>query len=133
MIDAGAAIRAYCAAFAARDGDSVVALFAERGLYEMPLLRTRMVGSAEIAAGLARAFRVMTACSIELERVRAHGTTALAEGNMTATIAREPKAMVAPFAIVAALAGDRLGRLSVYLDARPHRLWSDGPVLALDR
>jgi len=127
------ALETYCAAFAARDADSVVALFAERGLYEMPLLRSRMVGSAEIAAGLARAFRVMTACSIELQRVRVHGTTALAEGTMTATIAREPRPMVAPFALVAAMAGDRLGRLSVFLDARPHRLWSDGPVLALDR
>ncbi|MEX2647947.1 MAG: nuclear transport factor 2 family protein [Alphaproteobacteria bacterium] len=133
MIDAGAAIRAYCAAFAARDADSIVALFAERGLYEMPLLRTRMVGSAEIAAGLARAFAIMTACSIELQRVRANGATALAEGTMTATVAREPRPMTAPFALVAAMAGDRVGRLSVYLDARPHRLWSDGSVLALGR
>jgi ketosteroid isomerase-like protein len=125
------AIERYATAFAARDAKAILALFAQVALYEMPLLRSRMVGLAEIAAGLERAFAVASEITIVLERMRAQGPVAMAEGVMTARIEGEGAGMRVPFAIVASLAGDRLDRLSVYLDARPHRLWSDGPVLAL--
>lgn len=129
---AAQALRAYCDAFAARDGARVAALFAPGALYEFPLVRPRMVGDAEIRAGLARAFAVMTGCAIALARVHESGSTALAEGAMDVRLAREPGSASLPFALVAVAEGRGLRRLSVYLDARPFRPWSDGPVLALD-
>lgn len=126
-----AAIRRYADAFAARDADAVVALFAPLGLYEMPLLRSRMVGHAEIREGLERAFALVTSCAIGLRSVRSLGSLGLAEGDMLGTLAREPSAFRIPFALAARVEATRLVRLSIYLDARPFRLWSDGPVLAL--
>lgn len=123
------AIDAYCHAFAARDTRRAVALFAEGALYEMPLLRGRMVGKAEIQAGLVRAFEIMTACTIDMGPVMATGASAIGEGVMTAATTRGLARI--PFALVAVVEGGLLRRLSVHLDARPYRPWSDGPVLAV--
>jgi limonene-1,2-epoxide hydrolase len=122
-------LQAHARAFAARDVEATVALFGANALYEMPLLRGRLVGQHEIRAGLARAFAVMTGCALTLDRVLAAGATALAEGVMDAATIRGPARM--PFAMVAVAEGGRLQRLTVHLDARPFRLWSDGPVLAV--
>ncbi|MGH6719024.1 MAG: nuclear transport factor 2 family protein [Alphaproteobacteria bacterium] len=126
------ALRAYCDAFAAHDAERVIAVFAPGALYELPLVRPRMVGAVEMRAGLARAFAVMTACTITLAHVHETGSTALAEGTMAVRLAREPGRASLPFALAGVVDGGRLRRLSVYLDARPYRPWSDGPVLALD-
>ena len=123
------ALDAYCRAFAARDADAIVALFDSHALYEMPLLRTRMVGLAEIRAGLARAFEVVTSCQFQMSRVLAMGATAIGEGVMNLETIRGPASV--PFAAVAVARDGRLARLGLHLDARPYRLWSDGPVLAV--
>jgi ketosteroid isomerase-like protein len=123
------AIEAYCSAFAARDVERVLALFDEQALYEMPLLRTRMVGHGEIRAGLARAFEIVSSCKFEMARVLTKDSTAIAEGVMDLATSRAPARV--PFAAVAVMGDNRLIRLSLHLDAKPFRLWSDGPVLAV--
>ena len=130
------AIRAYCTAFEAGDADAIVALFGPNGLYEMPFLTpTRLVGGAEIRAGMARIFALTEVRRVTLDQVKAAGPAAIAEGRFEATVPRDGVTMTVPFAIVAeaadAMADRGLKRLSVYCDARPWRLWTDGPVMAL--
>ena len=125
------ALRAYCAAFETKDRDSVVALFGTNGLYEFPLLGQRLVGRAEIAAGLDAIFEVLDSCSIELADVKASGSAAIAEGRFQARLCRDGERVETPFALVLETRGGEVSRLTVHLDARPHRLWSDGPILAI--
>ena len=127
------AIRTHNDAWQARDPARLVAMFAAGGLYEMPLLRSRMVGRAEIAEGLERGFAACRGVATEIGRLREAGATAMAEGAMEATLAATGERARIPFAMVAVVEGDAVRRFSVYLDARPFRLWSDGPVIALDR
>ncbi len=124
------AIRHHNTALESRDPSALLGVLAETSLYEMPLLRGRMVGRDEIAEGLRLAYGAMTACRINLAREREADGTAMAEGVMTATLAHEDKTVEVPFAIVAQTLGDQVKRLSVYLDARPFRLWSPGPVMS---
>ena len=126
------AIRAYCTAFEAGDDDAIVALFGPNGLYEMPFLTpTRLVGGAEIRAGMERIFALTEARRVTLDQVKAAGPAAIAEGRFEATVPRDGVTMTVPFAMVAEAAGGGLSRLSLYCDARPWRLWTDGPVMAL--
>jgi ketosteroid isomerase-like protein len=125
------ALRTYCTAFAAKDAGTIGDLFAVNGLYEIPFVRNRLVGHGEIERGLAAMFAVLDTCTMELATVRANGTTAIGEGRLAANLKRDGETVDTSFGIVAAAAGDRLSRLVVYLDARPYRLWADGPILAL--
>ena len=126
------AIRAYWAAFEAGDAEAIAALFAPNGLYETPFLTpTRLIGGAEIRAGLERSFAVTEARRVTLDQVKAAGHAAIAEGRFEATVPRDGETITVPFAMVAEAAEDGVRRLSLYCDARPHRLWTDGPVMAL--
>ncbi len=125
------ALKTYCTAFAARDSRSIVDLFASGGLYEIPFVKNRLVGHAEIAGGLDAMFAVVDDCNIELGNIRATDRVAIGEGRLTASLNRNRETVDTPFGIVAEVEDDKLKRLSVYLDARPYRLWSDGPILAL--
>ena len=128
----GDAIRTYCTAFEAGDADAIVALFGPNGLYEMPFLTpTRLVGGAEIRAGMMRIFEITEARWVTLDQVKAAGPAAIAEGRFEATVPRDGKTITVPFAMVAEAAVGGLSRLSLYCDARPYRLWTDGPVMAL--
>ena len=126
------AIRAYCTAFEAGDAAAIVSLFAPGGLYEMPFLTPpRLVGRAEIAAGLARIFEVVASRRVTIIEVKAAGPAAIAEGSLEAEVPRDGETLTVPFAMVLECGAEAVSRLSVYCDARPHRLWTDGPVLAL--
>lgn len=126
------AIRAYCAAFDDRDVEAIATLFAANGLYEMPFLKPgRLVGAAEIRAGLTRAFEVVARGTTSVQQIKTLGAQAIAEGVLTADIPRDGASITVPFAMVAESGDDGLARLTVYCDARPYRLWSDGPVMAL--
>ena len=50
---------------------------------------------------------------------------------MTASLNRNDETVDTTFGIVAEVTDGKFSRLSVYLDARPYRLWADGPILAL--
>jgi len=125
------AIRLHNQAWESRDAAALLDALAPGALYEMPLLRSRMVGRAEIAAGLALAMDATTRCAIEVTRLREAGDTAIAEGTMRPVLARDGTSPEIPCAIVAETNGGAIGRISVYLDARPFRLWADGPVMAM--
>ena len=126
------AIRAYCTAFDNRDVDAIAALFAVNGLFEMPFLKPgRLVGGAEIRAGLSRAFQVVASGQSTIRRIKSTGHQAIAEGAFRADVPRDGATITVPFAMVAERGDGGLARLTVYCDARPYRLWSDGPVMAL--
>jgi ketosteroid isomerase-like protein len=124
------AFHAYCRAFEAKNAEAILALFDKKGLYELPLLGQRLMGEGEIRAGLARIFSIAESCSIEVSRVKSLPPMTIAEGRLRAKLHREAEPMELPCAIVLATSAGKIARLSKYLDARPHRLWSDGPIFA---
>jgi SnoaL-like domain len=128
-------LTSYCEAFNQRDLQKALALFAVRALFEMPLLGQRLIGRREITAGLARVFELTQSAAIRISALEepaslAMGPLVMGEGWLTARLHRDPAEVSIPLAV--ALEGDAGGiaRLSVYLDARPYRLWTDGPILA---
>jgi ketosteroid isomerase-like protein len=124
-------LRAYCRAFGAKDARAVAALLADGALYELPLLGQRLVGPAEIRIGLERAFALIERCAIELADVKSSARVAIAEGRLSAKLQRDAQPMEAPLALVIECRDDRIARLATHLDARPYRLWSDGPIFAV--
>ncbi len=124
-------LRAYCTAFGARDARAVAALFGDGALYELPLLGQRLVGPAEICVGLERAFALIERCAIEISAVKSSARVAIAEGRLSARLHRDSQPMDAPLAIVIECREGRLSRLATHLDARPYRLWADGPIFAV--
>jgi ketosteroid isomerase-like protein len=126
-------LQSYLDAFAARNADALSALFAEGALYELPLLGQRLVGRREIKAGLARVFALMERCAFEVSGVQSSGEATIAEGRLTAKLHRDQGPVEIPAAIVLQARDGAIARLSTYLDARPYRLWSDGPVFAATR
>lgn len=125
------AIALHNAAYKNRDAGPLLGALAPGCLYEMPLLRSRMVGRREIAEGLRLAFAATSACSLEISRTRQSGDTALAEGEMAAELVREKTGATVPFAMVVEAGEAGIRRISLYLDAKPFRLWADGPVMAM--
>jgi ketosteroid isomerase-like protein len=128
---AGSLIERYFGAFAAGDAAAATALFTTAGLYEFPLLRPRLVGRAEILAGHRQAFSVASRIQVSLRAIRSKGSTAIVEGRLTAHVDRDGRNVDLPFAAVAEGSAGELQRLSIYCDARPYRLWCDGPVMAI--
>jgi ketosteroid isomerase-like protein len=125
-------LQVYCTAFAAKDVDAILALFAHHGLYELPLLGQRLVGHGEIGAGLERIFEVAERCSIEISGLKS-ATTTIAEGRLCAKLRRDREPVQMPVAMVMETQDGLISRLSTYLDARPYRLWADGPIFAATR
>jgi uncharacterized protein (TIGR02246 family) len=124
-------LHAYCAAFSARDARGVAALFAGNGLYELPLLGQRLVGRDEIRAGLAQAFALVDTCAIEIVEIKVSARMAIGEGGLRAKLHRDHEAVDMPVAMVAEGSDGALSRFATHLDARPYRLWCDGPIFAV--
>lgn len=125
------ALRAFCAALVARDPEALAAPFGPNGLLEFPFLKPRLVGAAEVREGFRRAFEVASDSEIELIALKKSERVAIAEGTLRARIERDGLDLELPCALVVVVViDDALSRLSVHADARPYRLWTDGPVLA---
>ena len=123
-------LNAYCRTFNERMLEGAVALFSERALFELPLLGQRLFGTAEIAAGLRRIFEVTQRAEIRLIHFQENDHVVIAEGSMTAKLHRDNGLIQIPLAITLAAEDSGISRLSIYLDARPYRLWVDGPIFA---
>ncbi len=121
---------AYCRAFNHRTLDGAVALFSEHAVFEMPLLGQRLFGTAEIAAGLRRIFEITESAEITLTHSEENDCLIIAEGSMTAKLQRNKESVRMPLAITLGAENGLISRLSTYLDARPYRLWTDGPIFA---
>lgn len=124
-------LHAYAAAFGARDAEAISSLFAPNGLYELPLLGQRLVGAREIRAGLTEAFGLLEAAAIDISAVSTTATVAIAEGRLGAKLHRDPARVEMPLAIVVESGRGAIHRLTTHLDARPYRLWCDGPIFAV--
>ena len=123
-------LEAYCSTFNDRSLDGVLDQFAEHALFEMPLLGQRLFGRAEIAAGLRCIFEVTETARLTFPEVVSSECVLIAEGQLRGKLHRDE----APFTLVAAAVleanAGKISRLSTYLDARPYRLWSEGPIFA---
>ena len=120
----------YCRAFNERSLDGAIAQFADHAVFELPLLGQRLFGRAEIAAGLRRIFAVTERARLTFTDVSASGQVLIAEGELQAKLHRDTAPVALPTAIVLESKDGKIARLSTYLDARPYRLWSDGPIFA---
>jgi hypothetical protein len=118
----------YRDAFNARDLPGTLALFADQALFELPLLGQRLVGKREIAAGLQRIFALTESARLRVSGAKESPTLVIAEGLLQARLHRDPLSTEIPLAVVIEGREALIGRLSMYLDARLHRLWSDGPL-----
>lgn len=125
-----AQLNAYRDAFNGRDLAAALALFAERAVFELPLLGQRLVGRGEIAAGLERIFEVTESARMELSHAKESPQLAIAEGRLHAKLHRDAHAVEMPLAVVVEARQHHIERLSTYLDARPYRLWTDGTLFA---
>jgi ketosteroid isomerase-like protein len=129
-MQAAEAMRAYADAFSRRDIAAAVALFARNALFEMPLLGQRLVGRPEIRAGLDRIVLATHSCEMTITQLKALDAVAIGEGRLHAGLRADGAPLSAPMSLVIETTAQGIVRLSTYLDAFPHRLWSDGLVAA---
>ena len=127
------ALKAYLDAFATRNVAAATGLFAEAAVFELPLLGQRLVGRREIEAGLARIFALTERCAFEIDATQSAPGATIAEGRLKAKLHRDTDPVEMPAALVMQARDGAITRLSAYLDARPYRLWSDGPIFAVTR
>ncbi|HEX4153777.1 MAG TPA: nuclear transport factor 2 family protein [Steroidobacteraceae bacterium] len=120
----------YCRAFNRRERRAAVALFCDRALFEFPLLGQRLVGKAEIGAGLGRIFDVTESAALHVLAHKESSRLILAEGRLEAKLHRDSEPVCIPLAMALETCDGQIARLSSYLDARAHRLWSDGLLCA---
>jgi ketosteroid isomerase-like protein len=121
---------AYCTAFNARSLDAAVAVFAEHAVFELPLLGQRLFGSNEIAQGLQRIFELTATVRLDISAAAESDRIQIAEGALHAKLHRDAAAASMPAALTLEAKDGKVTRLSTYLDARPYRLWTDGPIFA---
>ena len=121
---------AYCQAFNARKLDAALALFADHALFELPLLGQRLFGRAEIAEGLKRVFDLTESAKLEFADVAESAPVLIAEGQLQAKLKRDAAPVSMTAAVTLEAKDGKITRLSTYLDARPYRLWTDGPIFA---
>ena len=96
----------------------------------MIVLGQRLIGKGEIAAGFRRIFEVSQSATITLSAIKESNQVAIAEGRMVAKLHRDKAPVELPLAMTLEARDGRIARLSTYLDARPYRLWADGPIFA---
>jgi len=120
----------YCSAFNERRLDALVSLFWPYALFEMPLLGQRIFGESEIRTGHQRIFDISEFAQIEISAFKSSGPVIIAEGTLESKLIRDIETVEMPLAMTMQDEGSKIVRLSVYLDARPYRLWTDGPILA---
>jgi ketosteroid isomerase-like protein len=125
-----AQLNAYREAFNRRDLTAALMLFAEHAVFEMPLLGQRLFGKREIAVGLQRIFEVTVSAQIQLSGTKESQNIVIAEGRLQAKLHRDTHAVEIPLALVLETRQNDIMRLSIYLDARPYRLWADGTLFA---
>jgi hypothetical protein len=123
-------LETYCRAFNERSLDGALALFSQHALFEMPLLGQRLFGTSEIAGGLRRIIEVTESAEINFVHSQENDRVIIAEGSMTAKLQTNDEVVQLPLAITLAVENRLISRLSMYLDARPYRLWTDGPIFA---
>ena len=121
---------AYCRALGSRSVEGALALFADHALFELPLLGQRLLGKPEIAAGLARIFAITERIEISISDLTETDRVLIAEGKLSAKLRRDPAPVTMTAAVTLEARDGKIARLSTYLDARPYRLWSDGPIFA---
>jgi ketosteroid isomerase-like protein len=118
----------FCQAFTSKDVGQIVMLFDPKGLCELPLMGQRLVGHGEIREAFKRAFSLIDSCAITSQTLKSAANLTIAEGRLQAKLHRDRHPMNAPLAMVMGTESGVITRLSIYLDARPYRLWCDGPI-----
>ena len=122
-------IESFVEAFNCGESEAVLALLSASALFELPLLGQRLVGHPEIRAGLARIRDVTVICRLELTALGRAPGVSIGEGSLRARRRADSATLELPMAMVATGTGGGIERLSVYLNTRGQRLWSDSAIL----
>ena len=127
---ARSALLTYMGALEARDAECISALTADDVLIEHPLLKpNRLFGSREIAQGHQAAFRSIEEITFSISgEVVEKDEAAIGMGSITYSRLGENE-IQRDVGVVVQLSGTRLRRISVYLDSRNLRRWSDESIL----
>ncbi|WP_181183241.1 nuclear transport factor 2 family protein [Mesorhizobium sp. B3-1-7] len=124
----GDALQAYVRAFARKDIGAIMELFSNGGLVEIPMLKpNRLFGQTELRRGHEAIFEAVSSSRFELSEPAVNDIVAIASGRLKTE--RGGVQHVHPVAIVAEVDSERLMRLSLYMDGRNQRLWSDKAIL----
>jgi ketosteroid isomerase-like protein len=113
------AMRALGAAWDALDVDALVALFAEDGVVEDPLLPRAARGRAEVRELYRPSMAELSECRVTVGHVLERGDLGLAEGRFESVLAADGARMDFDFAMVVELRDGRIARLAEYFDTRP--------------
>jgi uncharacterized protein (TIGR02246 family) len=115
---ASEAIRALCAAWERGDPDALAGLFADDGVYEDPLKDGGpMAGRQQIREGNRPAMAAIEDCQVEIRRLVADGTVAMAKGYF-ASRPRDGSSRL-DFAIVAEMHEGLIARVAEFYGTRP--------------
>ena len=122
-------LEAAIAAMTGLDPAKLVAMCHPRALFEIPMLKpSRLYGRDEIGRGMTAAFADVRNMRFCIERSGVTGNVAIGSG--TLSVARRSAADEQhEIGIVAEIEDAMLARLSLYLNARHRRLWSDPAIL----
>jgi len=122
------ALLAYAGAFAEKDLDFIRGAISEETLLELPMVKPcRLLGVSEIVSAHTEAFKTISNATFELHSPIEKGSLAIAEGALK--VSRAGKEETHPLGIVAETNNGKLKRVTLYFDARHHRLWSDKTIL----
>ena len=123
------ALKAYVDALTARDLTAVLAIFNRRSLLELPMMKPyRLVGLREIESAHRAMFRSLKSIEIKLDRPAVDASHAIASGQMAVTRASGEQ-RTDDLAIVSEAGDAGLDRISIYMNARNVRPWSDIKVV----
>ena len=124
-----AALTGYADALTAKDMTSVLAIFSRRSLLELPMMKPgRLVGLREIEDAHQAIFRSLESIEIKLGDTAADASHAIATGTVSIT-RTSGEQRTDELAIVAETGDTGLDRISLYMDARNARAWSDIKVV----
>jgi aminomethyltransferase len=129
-VSPGDLLRAYCAAFAARDLQAMAPLFDADAVVDIPLLDERLVGHVHIMRETGTALRGLRNMRVELGTIIEDGDCAMAEGIFLGELVGHPALVDGTparsdfrfVAVVEARAG-KIVRLSEYFDTKPLKPW----------
>ena len=113
------AIRALGAAWDALDLEALVALFAEDGTVEDPLLPRPAAGREDVRKLYGPSMAELSTCRVTLGHVLERGDLGLAEGRFESVLAGGGGRLDFDFAMVVELRDGRIARLAEYFDTRP--------------
>lgn len=113
-------LQAVCEAWNRLDIEALVALFAEDGLFEDPLVEDGSVtGPDAVREASGAGMAALSECEVTISKGLEQGELGICEGLFRSKLADTGGAFDFPFVMVVELRDGKIGRLSEYFDTAP--------------